>query len=142
MVRWGSITQNDEITKIPIPTVTGLCIGAVAGAIAWLIIYRLCPKPALLDKILDWLLFADRRGGPHHERPTTTTTAYYMTLNGNNNNGSGGPSRENIELQDHHRIGGRRRRGSPTETIETITSGSDLSTPEPPMLVSSEEESD
>lgn len=142
MVSWGSITQNDEITKIPIPTVTGLFIGAVAGAIVWLIIYRSCPKPAFLDKILDWLfgMFADRRGGPphHHERPRTTTA--YMTLNGNNNGSGGGPSRQNIELQDHHRIP--RRRGSPTETIETIISGSDLSTPEPPMLVSSEEESD
>lgn len=128
MVGWNSLTPNDERSKIPIPTVTGLCIGAVAGAVAWLIIYRLCPKPPLVDKILGWV-FTGRRAP--HERPTTTA----MTLDGN---GWGGPSSDNIGLQNHQI----RRRGSPTQTIETIMFESEHSTPEPPLFVSSEEESD
>lgn len=79
--------------------IRGLCIGAVAGAIVWLIMYSVCPKPAFVDKILDWF-FADRPGPPPNEqRPTRTA----MTTLDGNNNGSGGPSRENnnIELQDH-----------------------------------------
>lgn len=122
---------DDDITKVPIPPVTGFCIGAVAGAVAWLVIYRSCPKPPVLDKILDWL-FAGR-AGPSHEQQRPTTTA--MTVDGND---AGGPSRDDIELQDDPT----QRPASPTETVETIMFGSEDSSPEPPMLLTSDEESD
>lgn len=119
MVGGNVISPNDDISKVPIPSVSGFCIGAFAGAVAWLVIYRVCPKPPFLDKILDWW-FAGRAGP--QERPTTTT----LTLDGN---GAGGPSRDGVGLRDHST----RRPASPTETIETIMFGSEDSTPEPRM---------
>lgn len=125
------IPPDDDITKVPMPPVTGFCIGAVAGVAVWLVIYRSCPKPPVLDKILGWLF--PRRPDPPHEQQQPSTTA--MTPDGND---AGGSSRDDVELQDHPT----RRPASRTETTETTMFGSEHSTPEPPLLVTSDEESD
>lgn len=134
MIGGNSITPKDETVKVSFPSVIGLVIGAFAGAVTWIFFYCLCPKPPILDKFLD-LFFAavDRRcrpgpgpdppQTPHlHERPSTTAM--------------NDPVRQR-----------RRRASTPSETVDNNTTilfeeGGDYSTPEPPLLDSSEEETD
>lgn len=131
MIGGNSITPKDETVKVSFPSAIGLVIGAFAGAVTWLFFYCLCPKPPLLDKILEWFFAAvdrrrRRRGAglgagpgpdplqtPHpHERPSTTAM--------------------------NHPVRQRRRRAStPSETVDNTTilfeEGGDYSTPEPPL---------
>lgn len=128
MIRGNELPAKDDISTVPIPRVTALFMGAFAGAAVWLVIYRICPKPPWLDKFLDWW-FAGRPGP--RERPNEGNGAGAPTINTHNN--PNGIERQGLSA---------RRPASPTETIETIMSGSELSTPEPPMLVTSDEDSE
>lgn len=135
-------TVYDDIPTSSFPAATALLIGALAGAATWFIIYHTCPKPPFLDRILDWW-HADPR-----ERPTTTAAAAAAAATvlddddddpGTGGGGGGGPSRNDFELQDRSA----RRVASPTGTTGTISSGrSGFSTPEPPLLDTSDEQSE
>lgn len=87
MLGGNSITPKDETTtKVSFPPVIGLVIGAFVGALTWLIFYCVCPKPAILDKILNWMFDINDAGRRPPRPPAAPRRRRSSPFDGDNDN--------------------------------------------------------
>lgn len=119
MIGGDVIPPRGGPATVSVTPLTAFFLGAFTAAVAAFVIYLALPKPAFLDVVFGWLYAG--RDDPH-EQPTTSNTP------------------DDNPIHDEPQNLSARRSPSPTGAIQAIMFGSEYSTPEPPLLDSSEEE--